>query len=241
MWVFETILPSHSSLIFSHRCSASRLQGPWKLSARCTGKLIRILLSRTTSREEKKKEGKPPLEGQHMARLAEPFSYGFWSFGDERGRRSWVYLTLVPSLSAPEDFLRKDTRPSLHLFPSFVETLLTKRATIPRSIPPSALELSFGIFRNDYRYGRRWPNIRVNPSVKLKVLREEASENRIFFRIVRRKFFSRENVLQIIVKKFLSESDLYVYWNMFLWSIFSSLFIYTVIYFPYIRINMKNN
>lgn len=97
-------------------------------------KVIRILLSRTAMR---KKKGKIYSRGAAYGATSEAaLSYSFWSFGDERGRRSWVYLTLVPPPRS-RGFSSRIPAPCSHLFlpsPS-VETLLTKRATIPRSIP----------------------------------------------------------------------------------------------------------
>lgn len=131
-------------------------------------RLIRLLLSRARRwGRGKKGEKKPFLEGQHMARLAEPLSYGFWSFGDERGRRSWVYLTLVPP-PRPRGFSpripasRSISSSSFHGRPYSWNAL--QSLVLSFRVPQSCLSESW----NDYRYGRRrWPNIRVNPSVKL--------------------------------------------------------------------------
>lgn len=51
------------------------------------GKLIRILLSRMTG-EEKKEEGKAPLEGQHMARLVSRSPTAFEVSGMKETARS---------------------------------------------------------------------------------------------------------------------------------------------------------
>lgn len=105
------------------------------------------------------------------------------------------FLSLLDSCASPpglEDSLRKDTRPSLHFFllPSFVETLLTKRATIPRSIPPSAPELSL-------RVSERLPlrkTLAKHPCESFSQAKSATriSENRIFFRNVYRKSFLKK-------------------------------------------------
>lgn len=106
-----------------------------------TVKLIRILLSR---REKKR--------GKIFSRRA---AYGATSGAallrllKFRGWKRPPFLSLLDSCASPSapEILSKNTRPSLHFFlpPLSVETLLTKRATIPRSIPPSVPELSFGV------------------------------------------------------------------------------------------------
>jgi len=156
-------------------------------------KLIRILLSRTAAREKK--------EGEIYSRRA---AYGATSEAallrllKFQGWKRPPFLSLLDScasLSAPR-ILFEDTRLLLHLFlpPPF----LTHETSYNPSFYPSGVARScLSKSRNDYRYGRRWPNIRVNPSVELEVLPTRISErkNRIFFRNICRNISSVFNAL----------------------------------------------
>lgn len=156
---------SHLSLILSHRDARWCVTPtrPLKTILAIHGeKLIRILLSRTTARE-KRRENLLSKRAAYGATSGAALSYGFWSFRDERGRRSWVYLTLIPPprpwgfssrmpAPRPTSSFRRDLTHETSYNPSFY----------PSVVPRSCLSES----RNDYRYGRRWPNIRVNPSVE---------------------------------------------------------------------------
>lgn len=108
-------------------------------------KLIRILLSRTTTRE-KRRENVLSLEGQHMARLAKlPLSPTAFEVSGMKEAAVLEFTWLLCLPLGPEDSLRGYPPLSLHLFlpPPSVETLLTKRATIPRSIPPECPRVVF--------------------------------------------------------------------------------------------------
>lgn len=129
-------MQSHPSLILFHRCAPSRLWDPWKLYPCDTRrKLIRILLSRTTAREKRRENllSKGSIWRDYRSRaLLQLLKF--------RGWKRPPFLSLLDSCASPSapKILFEDTRPLLHLFlpPPSVETLLTKRATIPRSIPP---------------------------------------------------------------------------------------------------------
>ena len=90
------------------------------------------------------------------------------------------YPSLAPLL--PSSSFRRDLTHETSYNPSFY----------PSGVPRSCLLES----RNDYRYGRRWPNIRVNPSVELEMLPMRTSErkNRNFFQNISRNW-SRPNAL----------------------------------------------
>lgn len=119
-----------------------------------------------------KKEGKSTLEGQHMARLAKPLSpTAFEVSGMKEAAVEFTWLLCLPL--GPEDSLR-GYPPLTPLLPSFsFRRNLTHETSYNPSFYPSGVARScLSESRNDYRYGRRWPNIRVNPSVEREVLRE---------------------------------------------------------------------
>lgn len=120
-----------------------------------------------------------------MARLVSRSPTAFEVSGMKETARSWVYLTLVLPSRSRDSLALSFSRFSLLIFFSRSVNTRLLLLFLLRKGPHSRNELQSLVLslrvsqsclsksRNDYRYGRRWPNIRVNPSVKLDTRREK--------------------------------------------------------------------